>query len=220
MIKKEQKTSELTDEDLIRRFQEGDIYAFDAIVNRYKDQLLNFAYRFLNNLEEAEDVVQETFLRIFRNKHAYRQIAKFSTWIYTIAGNLAKTELRKRKRRRYVYISDMGFDDKEYEIEDTQANAEKEVESLFQEKQIQKAISELGPRFRQVILLVDVQELPYEEVSKIMRVPLGTVKSRVNRARLKLQAKLSDIMERELKTKQRGADERLRQNQAKRLSIS
>jgi RNA polymerase sigma-70 factor, ECF subfamily len=197
MINKEKKTSELSDEDLIRRFQDGDIYAFDAIVNRYKNQLLNFAYRFLNNLEEAEDVVQETFLRIFRNKHAYRQIAKFSTWVYTITGNLAKTELRKRKRRKYVYISDMGFDDKDYEIEDIQANTEKEVESLFQEKYIQKAIQELSPRFRQVILLVDVQELPYEEVSKIMHVPLGTVKSRVNRARLKLQAKLGDIMERE-----------------------
>ena len=199
MIKKEPKTAVLSDEDLIRRFQEGDIYAFDAIVNRYKDQLLNFAFRFLNNLEEAEDVVQETFLRIFRNKHAYRQIAKFSTWIYTIAGNLAKTELRKRKRRKYVYISDMGFDDKEYELEDSQANTEREVDSLLQEKYIQQAIAELPPRFRQVIVLVDIQELPYEEVSKIMQVPLGTIKSRVNRARLKLQAKLGDVMEREKK---------------------
>lgn len=199
MSLKEQKTAELSDEELIHRFQDGDIYAFDAIVNRYKDQLLNFAYRFLNNPEEAEDVVQETFLRIFRNKHAYREIAKFSTWVYTIAGNLAKTELRKRKRRKYLYLSDMGYDDKEYEIVDPNANTEKEVESLFQEKIIQKAIDELPPRFRQVILLVEIQELPYEEVSKIMRVPLGTVKSRVNRARLKLQAKLSDIMEREKK---------------------
>ncbi len=199
MSLKEQKTAELSDEELIHRFQDGDIYAFDAIVNRYKDQLLNFAYRFLNNPEEAEDVVQETFLRIFRNKHAYREIAKFSTWVYTIAGNLAKTELRKRKRRKYLYLSDMGYDDKEYEIVDPSANTEKEVESLFQEKIIQKAIDELPPRFRQVILLVEIQELPYEEVSKIMRVPLGTVKSRVNRARLKLQAKLSDIMEREKK---------------------
>lgn len=199
MSLKEQKTAELSDEELIHRFQDGDIYAFDAIVNRYKDQLLNFAYRFLNNSEEAQDVVQETFLRIFRNKHAYREIAKFSTWVYTIAGNLAKTELRKRKRRKYLYLSDMGYDDKEYEIVDPSANTEREVESLFQEKIIQKAIDELPPRFRQVILLVEIQELPYEEVSKIMRVPLGTVKSRVNRARLKLQAKLSDIMEREKK---------------------
>jgi RNA polymerase sigma-70 factor, ECF subfamily len=197
MVSKETKISELSDEDLIRRFQDGDLYAFDAIVNRYKDQLLNFAYRFLGNIQEAEDVVQETFLRIFRNKHAYRQIAKFSTWVYTIAGNLAKTELRKRKRRKYVYISDMGFDDKDYEIEDVKADTEKEVDSMIKEKYIQKAIDELPARFRQVILLVDVQELPYEEVSAIMQVPLGTIKSRVNRARLKLQGKLRGLMEHE-----------------------
>jgi RNA polymerase sigma-70 factor (ECF subfamily) len=212
MVSKEAKISELSDEDLIRRFQDGDLYAFDAIVNRYKDQLLNFAYRFLSNMEEAEDVVQETFLRIFRNKHAYRQIAKFSTWVYTIAGNLAKTELRKRKRRKYVYISDMGFDDKDFEIEDVKADTEKEVDSMIKERYIQKAIDELPARFRQVILLVDVQELPYEEVSAIMKVPLGTIKSRVNRARLKLQDKLKDIMEHDRVVNQRGVDEQLRQN--------
>ncbi len=212
MVSKEAKISELSDEDLIRRFQDGDLYAFDAIVNRYKDQLLNFAYRFLGNMEEAEDVVQETFLRIFRNKHAYRQIAKFSTWVYTIAGNLAKTELRKRKRRKYVYISDMGFDDKDFEIEDVNADTEREVDSMIKEKYIQKAIDELPARFRQVILLVDVQELPYEEVSAIMRVPLGTIKSRVNRARLKLQDKLSDLMEHDTSANKRGVDEQLRQN--------
>jgi RNA polymerase sigma-70 factor, ECF subfamily len=197
MNKKENKLSQHTDEELIKRFQEGDVYAYDLIVNRYKDQLLNFAFRFLGNMEEAEDVVQETFLRIFRNRHAYRQIAKFSTWIYTIAGNLAKTELRKRKRRKMVYLSDMGFDDKEYEIEDVKANTERDVDSVLKEKIIQDAINELPARFKQVIILVDIQELSYEEVGKIMKVPLGTVKSRVNRARLKLQSKLEDLMERE-----------------------
>ncbi|MBN2357021.1 sigma-70 family RNA polymerase sigma factor [candidate division KSB1 bacterium] len=197
MTGQETKSSQISDEELIKRFQDGDLYAFDLIVSRYKDQLFNFTYRFLGSAQEAEDVVQETFLRIFRNRFAYRQIAKFSTWIYTIAGNLAKTELRKRKRRKIVYISDLGFDDKEYEIEDVKANTEREVESSLAEKHIQKAIEELPERFRKVILLVDVQELPYEEVSKILHLPLGTVKSRINRARLKLQAKLGDLMDRQ-----------------------
>src|SRR5690606_33037631 len=129
MNKENSKLSQLSDEELIQRFQEGDQYAFDLIVHRYKDALFNFTYRYLGNSQEAEDVVQETFLRIFRNRFAYRQIAKFSTWIYTIAGNLAKTELRKRKRRRQVYTSDMGFDDKEFEIVDTKADTEREVDS-------------------------------------------------------------------------------------------
>ncbi|HOZ21439.1 MAG TPA: sigma-70 family RNA polymerase sigma factor [bacterium] len=195
MNKENSKLSQLSDEELIQRFQEGDQYAFDLIVHRYKDALFNFTYRYLGNSQEAEDVVQETFLRIFRNRFAYRQIAKFSTWIYTIAGNLAKTELRKRKRRRQVYTSDMGFDDKEFEIVDTKADTEREVDSMLTEKLIQAAIDKLPERFRKVILLVDVQELSYEEVSKIMRVPLGTVKSRVNRARLKLQGMLQELFD-------------------------
>jgi len=195
MNKADTKLSQLSDEELIKRFQDGDLYAFDLIVHRYKDALFNFTYRYLASSQEAEDVVQETFLRIFRNRFAYRQIAKFSTWIYTIAGNLAKTELRKRKRRQLVYTSDMGYDDKEYEIEDTQANTERDVDSVLTEKLIQDAIAKLPDRFRKVILLVDVQELSYEEVSKILRVPLGTVKSRVNRARLKLQGMLQDVFD-------------------------
>ena len=145
----------------------------------------------------AEDVVQETFLRLYRNRHAYRQIAKFSTWIYTIASNLAKTELRKRKRRKIVSISEIGYDEKEYEIEDATANTERDAEGSLKEEIIQKAIDELPPRFKQVIILRDIQELSYEEVGKIMRVPLGTVKSRLNRARLKLQSKLKNLMNQE-----------------------
>jgi RNA polymerase sigma-70 factor (ECF subfamily) len=194
MVRKVENQKNISDEELISRFQNGDLNAFDLIVRRYKDQLLNFAYRFLGNLEEAEDVVQETFLRLYRNKKAYRQIAKFSTWLYTITSNLAKTELRKRKRRKLVSISDMGYEEKEYEIEDHRANTERDVDSSMQEKIIQKAIEELSPRFREVIILRDVQELSYDEVGEILKIPLGTVKSRVNRARLKLQNKLQYIM--------------------------
>ena len=183
----------LSDEELISRFQNDDLICYDLLVRRYKDQLLNFAYRFLGNVEEAEDVVQETFLRLFRKRHAYRQIAKFSTWIYTIAGNLAKTELRKRKRRKLVSISDLGFDEREFEIEDEGSDTERQANSSMTDKIIQQAIAELSPRFRQVIILRDIQELSYEEIGSILRIPLGTVKSRVNRARLKLQSKLKEI---------------------------
>lgn len=184
---------EISDEELIERFQNDDLKAYDIIILRYKDQLLNFAYRFLGNFEESEDIVQETFLRLWRNRHAYRQIAKFSTWIYTIAGNLAKTELRKRKRRKIVSISDIGYEDKDYEIKDEKAYTDREADSSLTEKIIQDAINELAPRFKEVIILRDIQELSYEDIGSILRIPLGTVKSRVNRARLKLQSKLKDL---------------------------
>lgn len=188
--------STVSDEDLIERFQQGEAQAYDQIVRRYKDQLLNFVFRFLGNAEEAEDIVQETFLRVYRNRFAYTRVAKFSTWIYTIAGNLARTELRRRKRRRLFSIStDMGLEDRDFEISDEVFNPEIYVDSAIQEELIQREISKLSPKFREVIILRDVQELSYEEISKIIRVPIGTVKSRVNRARLRLQARLKTFLE-------------------------
>jgi len=191
----QQQGSRPTDEELIERFQAGDLNAFDLIVKNYKDQLLNFVFRFLGNQEEAEDVVQETFLRVYRNRSAYRRVAKFSTWIYTIAGNLARTELRRRNRRRFFSLSDMGVQDKDYEIADNLLNPESQTDGVMKEEIIQAEIARLSPKFREVIVLRDIQELSYEEISKIIRVPIGTVKSRVNRARLRLQGRLRHLLE-------------------------
>ena len=195
MTTKEKKSPRPTDEELIERFQNGDLYAFELIVKRYKNQLLNFIYRFLGNAEEAEDLVQETFLRVYRNRKAYQKVAKFSTWIYTIAGNLAKTELRKRKRRRFFSISELGYNDKDYDISDENYNPEKDVDGRIKESIIHEKIMELSPKFREVIILRDVQQLSYEEISEIVNIPLGTVKSRVNRGRLKLQEKLKPLLD-------------------------
>ncbi len=205
MVERFEKTSDMserhssggkkpTDEDLIERFQNGDVYAFDLIVQRYKEQLLNFVYRFVGNQEEAEDIVQETFLRVYRKRHAYKRIAKFSTWIYTIAGNLSRTELRRRKRRKLFSVTDMGFEDRDYEITDEGHSPEARVDSVIQEEIIHREINKLSPKFREVIILRDVQELSYEEIGKIIKVPIGTVKSRVNRGRLKLQSQLKHLM--------------------------
>lgn len=191
------KANQPSDEELIERFQRGDLYAFDLIVKRYKDQLLNFVFRFVGNQEEAEDIVQDTFLRVYRKRKAYKRIAKFSTWIYTIAGNLARTELRRRKRRKLFSVTDMGYEDRDYEISDEGHTPESKVDGIIQEEIIQREINNLSPKFREVIILRDVQELSYEEISKIIKVPIGTVKSRVNRGRLKLQNRLKYLKEKE-----------------------
>lgn len=184
-----------TDEELIARFQQGDTYAFDQLVHRYKDPLLNFIFRFIGDVNEAEDIVQDTFYRVYKNKHYYKEVAKFSTWIYTIAGNLAKTELRRRKRRRIFSIHKETPSEKEFELPDPDRDPEDLVNSAITEKHIQKAISNLPPKFRQVIILRDVQGFSYEEISAMIKVPLGTVKSRVNRARLRLQEDLSFLLD-------------------------
>ncbi len=153
-----------TDEQLIQEFQDGNLFAFEEIVKRYKDQLVNFAYRFLSDVEDAEDVVQETFLRVYRKKKAYKNVAKFSTWIYTIAGNLAKTELRRRKRRKLLSLSTLGFEDKEFELPDTDKGPEESVDELIKDSVIQKAINSLPEKFRERrsdIIIFPLQSILY-----------------------------------------------------------
>ncbi len=198
---KEGKKSSITDEQLIARFQLGDVQAFDILVRRYKDQLLNFIYRFVGNRSDAEDIVQETFLRVYKNKHYYKEIAKFSTWVYTIAGNLAKTELRRRKRHKIFSVSNFINEERDYDIPDKEHSPEKKVDSSIQEAIIQKAIEKLPIKFKEVIILRDIQGFAYEEISQILNIPLGTVKSRVNRGRLKLQEDLKFLYETEPNTR-------------------
>ena len=147
---------------------------------------------FFNDIDLAEDIVQDTMLKVYTHKHYYKQIAKFSTWIYTVAGNLAKTELRKRKRRKETILSHMSTEDRKYEIPSKDLASEEIIQGEYAERDIQKAILQLPVHFRTVVILRDIQELSYEEISKIVKVPLGTVKSRINRARLQLQQMLKD----------------------------
>jgi RNA polymerase sigma-70 factor (ECF subfamily) len=197
---REDRKSNISDEQLIARFQLGDVQAYDLLVRRYKDQLLNFVYRFVGNRTDAEDIVQETFLRVYKNKHMYKEIAKFSTWVYTIAGNLAKTELRRRKRHKIFSVSNFVNEERDYDIPDREHSPEKKVDSTIQEDIIQKAIEKLPAKFREVIILRDIQGFAYEEISQILDIPLGTVKSRVNRGRLKLQEDLKFLYENEPKS--------------------
>ena len=187
---------ELTDEELIRKFQEGDIGAYNQIVYRYKDRLLNFIYRFLNNLDRSEDLVQDTLLKLYTHKDSYKEIAKFSTWLYTIAANLARTELRKIKRRKTFSVTELSHDDREFIIESADAIPGEENFTQYFEKNVQRALAELPDDFKTIIILRDIQELSYDEISKIVEVPLGTVKSRINRGRVKLQELLKKKGER------------------------
>ena len=190
-----------TDEKLISRFQAGDERAYVELVNRYKDKLLNFVFQFLGDIEQAEDVVQDTMIRLYEKKHYYKEIAKFSTWIYTIARNLANTELRKRKRRKTTYLSQMSKEERQYEIPAVQDDVDQSLHNEFINDRIQSAINNLPEHFKLVIILRDIQELSYDDISNIVEVPLGTIKSRINRARIQLQAELQD-----LKYKNKGAN--------------
>ena len=182
-----------TDEQLMSLFQEGDENAYIELVNRYKDKLINFIFNYLGDLESSEDVVQETMIKLYQKKHYYKEIAKFSTWLYTIAKNLANTELRKRKQRKTTLLSQFSKDDKTYELPSNDPEPGQEIQTDIVNKIIRDAVDQLSEKFKIVIVLRDIQGLSYEDISEIINVPIGTVKSRINRARLQLQVELKHL---------------------------
>lgn len=180
-------TEKEIDYQLMRSIQNGDMVAFNGMVNRYKDRLMNVIGRMLSSTEEAEDVVQETFVRVYQHRQSFNFQHCFSTWIYTIGLNLARNELRKRKKYKYYEISEMKGNEKELAVEPKLPSRLPEL--------LKGAISELPEKYKTAFMLRDVQEMSYEEVAQVLGVPLGTVKSRVNRARMMLRDKLQPRME-------------------------
>ena len=150
----------------------------------------------MNDLDRSEDLVQDTLLKLYTHKDSYQEIAKFSTWLYTIAANLARTELRKKKRRKTFSVTELSREDREFIIASSDVDPSEDLSSQNFEKSVQQALAELPDDFKTIIILRDIQELSYDEISKIVDVPLGTVKSRINRGRVKLQQLLKKKGER------------------------
>ena len=194
MIKK---LTDFTDEELIKEFQDNEtIEAYELLVKRFKDPLTNFVYRFVGDRDSSIDIVQDTMIKFYLNKDSYKSFAKFSTWIYTIAGNLAKNELKRRKRRK-IYSIDNTFDDddsKKLQIEDNSYfEPDRIADSNIKSKIIQNALMKVKPVYREVVILRDIEEFSYEEIADVTGLSIGTVKSRINRGRTQLQKLLKNI---------------------------
>ena len=182
-----------SDEKLILRFQEGDINAYNELVKRYKDRLLNFVLRYFNNVEQAEDVVQDTLIKLYTHASYYKNVAKFSTWIFTIAKNNALTELRKNKRKK---TDSLWTDDGQViDINSKEESLDSKVQNEIAIDQLNKFLDEIPKNFRMAVVLRDFQELSYEEISKILEIPIGTIKSRINRGRIQLAEKMKHFKE-------------------------
>jgi RNA polymerase sigma-70 factor (ECF subfamily) len=182
-----------SDEKLILRFQEGDINAYNELVKRYKDRLLNFVLRYFNNVEQAEDVVQDTLIKLYTHASYYKNVAKFSTWIFTIAKNNALTELRKNKRKK---TDSLWTDDGQViDINSKEESLDSKVQNEIAIDQLNKFLDEIPENFRMAVVLRDFQELSYEEISRILEIPIGTIKSRINRGRIQLAEKMKHFKE-------------------------
>jgi RNA polymerase sigma-70 factor (ECF subfamily) len=182
-----------SDEKLILRFQEGDINAYNELVKRYKDRLLNFVIRYFNNVEQAEDVVQDTLIKLYTHASYYKNVAKFSTWIFTIAKNNALTELRKNKRKKTDSL--WTEDGQIIDINSKEESLDSKVQNEIAIDQLNKFLDEIPENFRMAVVLRDFQELSYEEISKILEISIGTIKSRINRGRIQLAEKMKHFKE-------------------------
>jgi RNA polymerase sigma-70 factor (ECF subfamily) len=183
----ESSLASLADNELVARFLDGEGPAFPELVSRYQSRLLNFIYRTIGDRDRAEDLVQETFIRVYRHLHRFDQTKKFSTWIYTIASNLAKNELRNRSRNPLVLFQTIKknweADHRPLQWEDPHYRPD----DLFRKRHlrgvVEKAVEQLPEHHRAVFVLREMEGKTYEEISEITGVNLGTVKSRLNRAR-------------------------------------
>jgi RNA polymerase sigma-70 factor (ECF subfamily) len=175
------------DTALIAAFTAGEDRAFEVLVTRYQTRLLNFICRTIGDRERGEDLVQEVFIRVHRHLHRFDRTKKFSTWVYTIASNLAKNELRNRSRNPLVLFQSLrqSWDDEErpLQFEDQHSRPDDMYRRRYLREAVEQAITRLPEHHRQVFVLRELEGKPYEEIAEITGCNLGTVKSRLNRAR-------------------------------------
>ena len=185
--------ADLSDEDIMERCAMGSEAAFRVLVQRYRMRIMNLVSRFINDRDRAEEISQEVFLRVFRNRERYRKSGKFSTWIFTIAVNLTKNEIRSRVRHRGTFSLDAMEEEsggQGVSFPDWKPLPDEDLNSREIGEKVAEALRKIPPRYREAVMLRDVEGLSYEEVGQILRIPGGTVRSRINRARLMLKERL------------------------------
>lgn len=179
----------------IKQVLRGDQNAFGEIVELYKDNVFQICFRMLWDRHEAEDAAQETFLKAFLNIHTYDQTKKFATWLYRIATNLCIDKIRKRKPDYHLDAEIAGTDGLNMyaQLASDGRLPEEEVESMEIQASIHEAILQLPEKYRAVIVLKYIEELPLQEIADILELPLGTVKTRVHRGREALRKHLRHL---------------------------
>lgn len=176
---------------MIERIQTGDGKAFDTLVTEYRQRVVNLSFAMLSDYEEACDAAQETFVKVYRNISGFRGDSSLSTWIYRIAKNVCNDFLRKRKERT-VSIDD---EEAKTDLSDESYSPEKSAEKKELSRLVRDAISRLDENSREVLVLYEFEHMSYDEIAELLKLPPGTVKSRISRTREKLKNILSPYRE-------------------------
>jgi RNA polymerase sigma-70 factor (ECF subfamily) len=178
----------MDDADVVGMFLEGETRAFEELVDRYQGRLVNFIYRTIGDRDRAEDLTQEAFIRVHRHIARFDRSKKFSTWIYTIASNLAKNELRNRSRNPMVLFQSLreqqrDEEERPIEFEDPASRPDDLYRKRHLQSLVEQSVARLPAHHREVFVLRELEGKSYEEIADVTGVHLGTVKSRLNRAR-------------------------------------
>ncbi len=181
---------------LIERAQNGDVSAFEELVSLYAKKIYNYCYRMTDSREDAEDLAQEVFIKVYRNLKSFKGDSRFSTWIYRIAYNTCVDRYRKGRKLDTVSLNPGKNEDSvEIELVSSDPLPEEEVIKRERYRKLQACIAGLKPEYKTVIILRDIQNYSYEEIAEILQVPLGTVKSHISRARAALCDALREMLE-------------------------
>ena len=182
-----------SDEDLMAEVMAGSDRAFGCLVERYSQRVLNTVFRYIGDRQRSEDLTQEVFLRVHVHRQRYRPGGKFSAWLFTIAANLAKNEIRTRVRHRGTTSLERLKEvsgDAELVLVDRSRRPDRWAEQAELKKAVSEAVQELPEAYREAVVMRDLNGMSYEEISEVLNVPGGTVRSRINRARHLLKRKL------------------------------
>lgn len=179
---------ELEDRQLVMASKQGDQDAFSQLVQRYQRRIFNLVYRMLQQYEEANEITQETFLAAWQGLPSFRGDARFPTWLYRIAYNCALKQLETRKRDRALQVALQA--EQALESEDRQIRSEAQIDAHDRQALVQEHLSHLPAKYRIVLILRHLQEMTYEEMAEILKMPVGTIKTHLFRARNLLKERL------------------------------
>lgn len=177
------KKMRMDEQGLVLRIQEGDEMAFGEIVRIYKNKIVNYLCQLTGDYQKAVELSQETFMRVYFKAHKYRPIAPFSSWVYAIASNMAKTELKKMNK-----IPTVPLDLVQNRVPETRLSNDHSDSDLA--KDLRKALNSLHPRYKIPVILKDIEGFSQEEIAQILKKPLGTIKARISRGRDYLKKEL------------------------------
>ncbi len=190
--------TEFNEAEILEQCKQGNRAAFNVLVETYQSKIINMAYGMLSSQEDAYDAAQEVFIKVYRNLDRFEGKSSLSTWIYRITVNVCNDFLRKRTRTAptvSIYPDSDDDDDRPMELKDSAPTPHERVEMTETQELVRKALDELSDEFKTVITLYDLEGLSYDEISEILKCPVGTIKSRLNRARKALKKKLSENRE-------------------------